>query len=75
MTTKSKLSNIRSEAKRVGLTFKVDTRTTINGATAYIFIDRETKQVVSKNWTVYSADYFLHDNALDYDATTYTLNF
>lgn len=48
------LSEIKSYAKNLGLTFKCQ-NATINGKQAYMLTDRKTGLVVAKNFTLWSA--------------------
>lgn len=50
------LKKIRAIAKRNGLVFKRQPRMTINGASAYMFVNRESGQRIIENcrfWTAY----------------------
>lgn len=48
------LKSLRKDARGQGLTFK-EQNAYINGLQAYTFVDRQTKEVVSKNHTLQSA--------------------
>lgn len=55
MTNQEVISDIRSAAKKVGLTFKVDNSLTINNSTAYKFTVRSSGETILSNCTLGSA--------------------
>lgn len=55
MTNKQVISYIKSHAKSIGLTFRVQKNLRINGGAAYCFTTRGNGEVVMKNCTLGSA--------------------
>lgn len=48
------LKSLRKDARNQGLTFK-EQKAYINGQQAYMFVDRQSKEILSKNHTLQSA--------------------
>lgn len=54
-TIKEKVSYIRKEAKKKGLTFKKDKNRLFGDSSAYLFCNRKTGSIVIENCTIDSA--------------------
>jgi len=54
LTQAKVLSEIRSYAKNLGMTFKRQ-KATINGQAAYMLTNRKTGEVLAKNFTLWTA--------------------
>lgn len=54
LTQSKALSEIRSYAKNLGMTFKRQ-NATINGQAAYMLTNRKTGEVLAKNFTLWTA--------------------
>ena len=48
------LKSLRKDARNQGLTFK-EQNAYVNGQQAYMFVDRQSKEILSKNHTLQSA--------------------
>lgn len=55
MNNQETIKYLRAEAKKLGLTFKVDQSLTINDKPAYMFVCRKSGRVVLSNCTLTSA--------------------